>query len=103
MKDIEYGDFKHEIYNRGLQCGFEFDSIGEASLYYCELMLKRFAGYAVSHTEGQFFNSVSMLVRKDGRTPTKLGSRFLCSVYYKHSNLQSDGCVWAGRYREENK
>ena len=103
MKDNEYEDWKVEVLNKGLQSGFEFTSRDQATLYYCELMLKKFAGYDISYTEANFFYSVSKMVKADGRTPTKLGSIFLCQVYYKHSSLKSDGCVWGQKFRKENK
>ena len=99
MNDETYKEIKLKAMLNANSVGFDFKSYGQATLLLCELILKNFAGYKVSYTEALFLNSMSDLIRKDGRTPTKLGSQLLCEVYYKHSNLQSDGCVWSKKYR----
>ena len=102
MKDEAYKELMTKAKNQGDRLGFNFKSEAHATLYLCELILKRFAGYRISHTESLFLNAMPELMRKDGVTPTKLGSQLLCSVYYKHSSLQSDGCVWGQKYRCTN-
>lgn len=102
MKDEIYKAIKAEVKHQGDKLGFNFKSEGHATLYLCELILKRFAGYYISYTESLFLSSMKGLLRKDGVTPTKLGSQLLCEVYYKHSSLQSDGCVWGQKYRRTN-
>ncbi len=94
MKDGLYKELQNIIFKHGNLNGFDFENKEEATLYLCELMLKRFAGYGISYTESGFLGSVPGVIRKDGRTPTKRGSKLICNVYYKHSCLQSDGCVW---------
>lgn len=74
----------------------------EAALNFCEILIKFTAGYAVSYTEGQFLMSMPEFRNKNGK-PSRLAMKFLCSVYYKHSNLKSDGCEWANKFRSENK
>jgi len=102
MKSEIYIKLKEKAKLRGDKLGFKFECEGHATLYLCELILKNFAGYKVSYTESLFLNSMFELIRKDGVTPTKLGSQLLCEVYYKHSSLQSDGCVWGQKYRCTN-
>lgn len=100
MNDKHYESKKREIHEVFKKYGFGY-TLEQSCLSYCEYMLKKASGYALSHTENLAFNGVRALVKKD-KTPTKLGFKFLCNVYYKHSNLQSDGCVWAKKYRCEN-
>ena len=102
MKDEMYKAIKAETKHQSDKLGFNFKSEGHATLYLCELILKRFAGYHISYTESLFLNSMKGLLRNDGVTPTRLGSQLLCEVYYKHSSLQSDGCVWSQKYRLAN-
>ena len=103
MKDETYKEIQLKAKLNANRVGFDFESYGQATLLLCELILKNFAGYKISYTEALFLNSMQReLIRKDGRTPTKLGSQLLCEVYYKHSALQSDGCVWGQKYRCTN-
>ena len=103
MKDNVIRAIRSQIQGQAIKIDFG-GCTAENTLRYCELMLKHGAGYAVSHTEGLLLHSyiVPKLIGAN-RKPTKAGMRFLCEVYYKHSNLQSDGCVWATRYRKQNK
>jgi hypothetical protein len=68
--------------------GFTQDN-DEGRLMLAELMMKAGAGYYNSHTEEKFMNSFD-LMRKD-RTPNKKGRRFLCSLFYTHSNRRPEG------------
>jgi hypothetical protein len=56
----------------------------EGRLLLAELLLKAGAGYYNSHTEEAFLKSFALL--KKDRTPNKNGRRFLCSIFYNHSN-----------------
>ena len=93
MNDTLYTELQTVIFKHGNLNGFDFDTKEEATIYLCELILKRFAGYRISCRESGFLNSVPHVIRKDGRTPTERGSKLICNVYYNHPELQSDGCV----------
>lgn len=102
MKEQKLNEIKNSIYTHSFRYAWNFESEEHATLYYCELMLKKFAGYAISHTESALLNGTNYtlkLMRKDGRTPTKLGSELLCEVYYSPSSKKSKGCLWANKYR----
>lgn len=71
----------------------------QASLNFCEILLKRCSGYAVSYTEGKLLASMPEMINRNMK-PSKLALRFLCSVYYKHSNLKPDGCVWGNKFKD---
>ena len=103
MKDNLVIAIQNQIQEHAIKIGFG-GCTAENVLTYCELMLKHGAGYAVSHTEGLLLKSIvsPKLVGAD-RKPTKVGMRFLCAVYYKHSNLQSDDCIWGAKYRSNSK
>ena len=103
MEDKLIRSIQDQIQEQAIKINFGGDT-AENVLTFCELMLKHGAGYAVSYTEGLLLKSIVLpkLIGAD-RKPTKIGMRFLCEVYYKHSNLQSDGCVWGARYRKPNK
>lgn len=58
----------------------------EGRLMLAELMLKASSSYYNSHTEEGFLISFNLL--KKDRTPNKRGFRFLCSMFYNHSNLR---------------
>lgn len=58
----------------------------EGRLMLAELMLKSSSSYYNSHTEEGFLTSFNLL--KKDRTPNKVGFRFLCSMFYNHSNLR---------------
>ncbi len=103
MKDDLVRAIRNQIQEQAIKIDF-CGNTAENTLDYCELMLKHGAGYAVSYTEGLLLKSmINPKLVGANRKPTKMGMRFLCAVYYKHSNLQSDGCVWGSRYRRENK
>lgn len=97
MKDDERKEITSKIKEKSDYYGFEYCEEYSA-LNFCEIMLKKCAGYAVSYTEGKLFRSMPEMVNKNLK-PSKLGMRFLCSVYYKHSNLKSDGCEWSNKFK----
>ena len=102
MKDKLTRAIRNQIQEQAIKIDFGGNT-AENTLRFCELMLKHGSGYAVSYTENLLLKAMitPKLVGAD-RKPTKMGMKFLCEVYYKHSNLQSDGCVWGRKYRKEN-
>lgn len=86
-----------EIKSKSDYYGFNH-CIEAATLNFCEILIKFTAGYSVSYTEGKFLRSLPKFRNKNGK-PSRLAMKFLCSVYYKHSNLKSDGCEWSNKFR----
>lgn len=73
-------------------------SVDEGRLMLAELMLKAGSGCYTSYTETHFANSFDLLKRD--RTPNKKGLRFLCSMFYNHSNLRPLAYSLMGKYRK---
>ncbi len=78
--------------------GFKNYSANEGRLYLAELMLKAQAGCYNSHTEELFLNR--MEVMKKDRTPNFIGRRFLCSMFYSHSNKRPEAYQSIVDYRK---
>ena len=78
--------------------GFRNYSASEGRLYLAELMLKAQAGSYNSHTEELFLNR--MEVMKKDRTPNFIGRRFLCSMFYSHSNKRPEAYQSIVDYRK---
>lgn len=74
-----------EIQSTLIKYGWK-QTVDEGRLMLAELMLKAGSGYYNSHTEEHFLKSFPLL--KKDRTPNKKGLRFLCSMFYSHSNLR---------------
>lgn len=73
---------------------------GEGRLMLAELILKAGAGSYNSHTEESFLKGFDLL--KKDRTPNKKGARFLCSVFYNHSNRKPIAFKLMQQYRFDN-
>ena len=67
--------------------GFK-ESAVEGRLMLAEMILKAAAGYRNSCTEEAFMSRFPLL--KKDRTPNKLGRKFLCSIFYNHSNRKPE-------------
>lgn len=72
-------------------------TVEESRLMLSELLLKAGSGYYNSATEEEWMNQFKLL-RKD-RTCNKLGYRFLCSMFYSHSNRRPPGYNLMKKYR----
>ncbi len=71
----------------------------EGVLMLAELLVKANAGYMNSHTEEAFMNHFNM-TKKD-RKLNKLGSDFICWVFYNHSNLRPPAYNLMSNFRGE--
>jgi hypothetical protein len=71
--------------------------VDEGRLILAELILKAASGYCNSHTEEAFMNSFNLL--RNDRTLNKKGSRFLCSMFYSHSNKRPVAFGMMEKYR----
>ena len=78
--------------------GFKNYSPSEGRLYLAELMLKAQAGCYNSHTEELFLGR--MEVMKKDRTPNFIGRKFLCSMFYSHSNKKPEAYQSIVDYRK---
>lgn len=78
--------------------GFRDYNQDEGRLYLAELMLKAQAGYYNSHTEELFLSRIDVM--KKDRTPNLLGRKFLCSMFYSHSNKRPEAYESMTSYRK---
>lgn len=79
-----------------VKCGFT-QSADEGRLILIELLIKAGAGYRSSHTEEWFLSGFDLL--KADRTPNKKGRKFLCSMFYMHSNKRPEAYELMKTYR----
>lgn len=78
--------------------GFKDYSADEGRLYLAELMLKAQAGYRNSHTEELFLSKMDVM--KKDRTPNYIGKKFLCAMFYNHSNKRPEAYDSMTAYRK---
>lgn len=96
MNDSTYYVLDVEIEIQLDSLGFRMHA-GEGRLMLAELLLKAGAGYYNSHTEELFLKSFGLL--KKDRTPNKPGRKFLCSMFYNHSNKRPESFALMTHYR----
>lgn len=73
-----------EIEQKLKSSGFNNCCTEEGRLVIAELLVKAGAGCYNSHTEEAFLRACNLMQRN--RQPNKRGRRFLCSMFYAHSN-----------------
>lgn len=73
------------------------DCVDEGRLMLAELLLKAGAGYYNSHTEEHFLMRFDLL--KIDRTPNKKGRKYLCSMFYTHSNGRPESFCLMEKHR----
>lgn len=76
-----------EIKDLLLSVGFDHH-VDEGRLMLAELLIKASSGFYNSHTEEAFMTRFGLLKRD--RTLNKKGFRFLCAMFYNHSNKKPE-------------
>ena len=71
---------------------------GEGRLMLLELLAKANAGYYNSDTEEGFLSCFKLITKS--RKANVKGSRFICAMVYKHSNLKPESFELMNLYRK---